>query len=74
MWNFLSRLKRAQDAEARASENFGDAYESGRFTRAELLEKEAEYDSLIERNRMLEEMVSELMENEADSEGEDGEQ
>ena len=48
MWNFLSRLKRAQDAEARASENFGDAYESGRFTQAELLETKARYDRLIE--------------------------
>ena len=43
-----SRLKRAQDAEARASEDFGDAYEAVRLTNAELLETKARYDRLVE--------------------------
>ena len=57
-----SRLKRAQDAEARASEDFGDAYSAMRFTRAELLETKAKYDRLIE------DLTSQT-----EDEGEDGE-
>ena len=43
-----SRLKRAQDAESRASTRWGDAYQEARLLRAELSELQLKYDRLIE--------------------------
>ena len=43
-----SRLKRAQDAESRASDNLSDALEDANRAQRELLERRAEYDRLIE--------------------------
>ncbi len=67
-----SRLKRAQDAESRASARWGDTYQSARRARAELLERIAEYDSLIERNERFLEALEESVNAEASGEGEDG--
>ena len=41
-----SRLKRAQDAESRASTRWGDAYKSAQLLRAELSELQLKYDRL----------------------------
>ena len=68
-----SRLKRAQDAESRASARWGDTYQSARRARAELLERIAEYDSLIERNERFLEALEESVNAEASGEDEDGE-
>ena len=68
-----SRLKRAQDAESRASARWGDTYQAARTAQAKLLEKQVEYDSLVEEHGRLLEVIDELMENRADSEVEDGE-
>ena len=43
-----SRLKRAQDAESRASVKWGDTYQEARLLRAELSELQLKYDRLIE--------------------------
>ena len=43
-----SRLKRAQDAESRASSRWGDTYQEARMARAELSELRSKYDRLIE--------------------------
>ena len=68
-----SRLKRAQDAESRAAARWGDTYESARRARAELLERIAEYDSLIERNERFLEALEESVNAESSDEDEDGE-
>jgi hypothetical protein len=68
-----SRLKRAQDAESRVSARWGDTYQSARRARAELLERIAEYDSLIERNERFLEALEESVNAEASGEDEDGE-
>ena len=68
-----SRLKRAQDAESRAAARLGDTYESARRARAELLERIAEYDSLIERNERFLEALEESVNAEPSDEDEDGE-
>lgn len=68
-----SRLKRAQDAESRASARWGDTYQSARRARAELLERIAEYDSLIERNERFLEALEESVNAESSGEDEDGE-
>ena len=68
-----SRLKRAQDAESRASTRWGDTYQAARTAQTKLLEKQAEYDSLVEEHGRLLEMIDELVENGTDSEVEDGE-
>ena len=57
-----SRLKRAQDAESRASDNLSDALEDADRAQRELLERRAEYDRLIEQ----------LTDRQAENEGEDG--
>ena len=41
-----SRLKRAQDAESRASAKWGDTYQSARLAHAELSELQLKYDRL----------------------------
>ena len=43
-----SRLKRAQDAESRASEDLSEALQNADIAQRELLERRAEYDRLIE--------------------------
>ena len=57
-----SRLKRAQDAESRASDNLSDALEDADRAQRELLERRAEYDRLIEQ----------MADYEREIEGEDG--
>ena len=57
-----SRLKRAQDAESRASDNLSDALEDADRAQRELLERRAEYDRLIEQ----------LTDRQAENESEDG--
>ena len=57
-----SRLKRAQDAESRASEDLSEALQNADRAQRELLERRAEYDRLIEQ----------LTDRQAENEGEDG--
>lgn len=57
-----SRLKRAQDAESRASEDLSEALQNADRAQRELLERRAEYDRLIEQ----------LTDRQAGNEGEDG--
>ena len=68
-----SRLKRAQDAESRVSRRWGDTYQMARTAQTKLLEKQLEYDSLLEEHESLLELIDELVESEEDSEVEDGE-
>ena len=57
-----SRLKRAQDAESRASEDLSEALQNADRAQRELLERRAEYDRLIEQ----------LTDRQTENEGEDG--
>ena len=57
-----SRLKRAQDAESRVSEDLSEALQNADRAQRELLERRAEYDRLIEQ----------LTDRQAENEGEDG--
>ena len=57
-----SRLKRAQDAESRASDDLVEALRDADIAQRELLERRAEYDRLIEQ----------LTDREVEIEGEDG--
>ena len=57
-----SRLKRAQDAESRASEDLSEALQNADRAQRELLERRTEYDRLIEQ----------LADRQVENEGEDG--